>query len=231
MYAPLSTCHVVICTYWTRGLQTVRLIITHNVPANIDLSLGTWVLDLNKETGGQHQFVGTDVLATQLPKNYPPNTTFHPQNINNRWPEEYLQSFDLVHQRLTLPFAGNRCQESLFALMDMVKPGGWIQLMEGTLLTPEPVERNPCMHNYLKIVRAIYISLGAPLTLSVDIPKWLEEGGFVNVETREVHVQMGASNENVDLGRKGAVTQRLAAMGMVEAARSKLFLYYCVFLF
>lgn len=222
---------MVICTYWTRGLQTVRLIITHNVPANIDLSLGTWVLDLNKETGGQHQFVGTDVLATQLPKNYPPNTTFHPQNINNRWPEEYLQSFDLVHQRLTLPFAGNRCQESLFALMDMVKPGGWIQLMEGTLLTPEPVERNPCMHNYLKIVRAIYISLGAPLTLSVDIPKWLEEGGFVNVETREVHVQMGASNENVDLGRKGAVTQRLAAMGMVEAARSKLFLYYCVFLF
>ena len=103
--------------------------------------------------------------------------------------------------------------------------------MEGTLLTPEPVERNPCMHNYLKIVRAIYISLGAPLTLSIDIPKWLKEGGFVNVETREIHVQMGASNKDADLGRKGALTQRLAAMGMVEAARSKFFFCYCVFSF
>ncbi|CAI6337033.1 unnamed protein product [Periconia digitata] len=180
---------------------------------------GTWILDLNKETGGRHIFVGTDVLESQLPTVYPSNATFHAHDINNAWPKEYKEYFDLIHQRLTLPFAGNKCKESLSALMDMVKPGGWIQLMEGTLLTTDSVEVNPCMHNYLKIVHAIYKSLGAPLTLSRDIPQWLKEAGFVNVETREIHVQMGASNKDTDLGKRGAATQRDAAKGMVEAAR------------
>jgi len=186
--------------------------------------LGTWIFDLDEDSDGRHTFVGTDVLDAELPTTYPSNMMFHAQDIKNPWPREYTQLFDLVHQRLTLPFAGNKCKEALSSLTDMVKPGGWIQLLEGTLLTSDPVERNPCMHNYLRIVHAIYTSLGAPLTLSKDIPIWLEELGFVNVQTKEVKVFMGASNSNTDLGRKGAETQRLAAKGMVQAAKSKPYL-------
>lgn len=171
--------------------------------------------------GGLHTFVGTDLLGAELPTKHYPNATFHAQDINDAWPKEYSKSFDLVHQRLTLPFAGARWKEALSALMEMVKPGGWIQLLEGTLLTPNSLERNPYMNRYLQIVRAIYSSINAPLTLSTDIPAFLKESGFVNVQTLEIPVEMGASNRNADLGRRGASTQKLAALGMVEAAKSK----------
>jgi hypothetical protein len=177
---------------------------------------------LNEDTGGRHSFVGTDLLGKDLPVHYPSNTTFAVQDINKPWPPEYEQSFDLVHQRLTLLFAGAKWKEALSALADMVKPGGWIQLVEGTLSTPNPPDTNPCMHRFLKVAHAIYRSFGAPITLSKDIPIWLEELGFVNVQSHVVPIEWGVSNSDPELGIRGAWTQKTAAKEMVEIVKSKL---------
>jgi len=52
------------------------------------------------------------------------------QNINDSWPQDWHNSFDLIHQRHTLAGAGPWTKEAVNSLTKLVKHGGWIQLTE-----------------------------------------------------------------------------------------------------
>jgi len=80
-------------------------------------------------------FVGTDIEPRFFSARLPDNISLHVQSITDPWPTSWLNTFDLVHQRLVLaicqPAAAQRAIE---ALLELVVPGdGWIQLVEADM--------------------------------------------------------------------------------------------------
>lgn len=52
------------------------------------------------------------------------------QDINKPWPESWNNTFDFVHQTLVLFQAGAKQRDAINSLAKLVKPGGYIELME-----------------------------------------------------------------------------------------------------
>ncbi|PVI02637.1 hypothetical protein DM02DRAFT_701096 [Periconia macrospinosa] len=162
------------------------------------LHIGTWIRDLAASTAPiQHQFVGTDIDPTPFPTVAPPGQSYRAQDINKPWPEEWKDSFDLVHQRLALAVAGPAQQQVVNTLSALVKPGGWIQLIEATNVLPD--EDGPAMHNLVKVIKGAFSAFGGSLELARELPGWLKEAG---------------------LGRQGVHATTVAAKGLSEFAKT-----------
>jgi len=51
--------------------------------------------------------------------------------MTEKWPVDWEQTFDLVHSRMALPGVGmTPLEDAIKAMISLVKPGGWIQLVE-----------------------------------------------------------------------------------------------------
>jgi gliotoxin biosynthesis N-methyltransferase len=85
--------------------------------------------------------IGTDIASFPELSGLPPNITLERQNIMEDWPTGWKGTFDLVHQRNVLPYTGSLedAVETVRRLAGLVKPGGWIQLVD--YYTPdEPIQ-------------------------------------------------------------------------------------------
>ena len=148
---------------------------------------GTWLLDLASSrpppASGSHEFVGTDLNPAPFPSSTPPNVTFAVQDIKKPWPESQHGQFDLVHQRLTLLSAGSNPSASITHLGALVKPGGWIQISEGTMDFPPDVvseERTPVYCDMLRLMRAVAGAVGAEWHLgrTLNCNRWKKWEGL-----------------------------------------------------
>lgn len=94
---------------------------------------GHWLVDLAERVPGTTIFVGADISAHLFPpQSYlPPNTRLISQSITEQWPREFEAFFTCVSQRLALAsLTPNTAEKAVSALFSLVKPGGWIQLLE-----------------------------------------------------------------------------------------------------
>lgn len=99
--------------------------------------------------------------------------TYQIQDINKPWPEDWHNNFDVVHQRLALAGAGPNAQIALGSIARLVKPGGWIQLIEAdNLLTDAD---GPAMRDFVQLMKDIFTTIGTPLSLSRELSGWIEE--------------------------------------------------------
>lgn len=189
-------------------------------------NLGTWIRDLASSTAPvQHTFVGTDLDPTNFPIATPDNQIYQIQDINKSWPEEWNESFDFVHQRLVLNGAGRYQKSALGRLVALVKPGGWVQIMESTNEVPK--DNGPVMRNFDTLLKGIFTSVGANIGLANVLPQWLHEAGFENVQSRDVQMRLGKMNTNPKLARQGTYSSIVVARSLVEFARSKPCRYPC----
>ena len=62
----------------------------------------------SKVQDNNHTYIGTDINPAFFPGHLPPSIALTTQSITKLWSEDFLNSFDLVHQRMALPAAGNR---------------------------------------------------------------------------------------------------------------------------
>jgi hypothetical protein len=171
--------------------------------------------------------VGIDIDASKFPEHPPTGTSYHTQDINKPWPEEWKNSFDVVHQRLALVGAGPNGQGALKSLSELVKPGGWIQLIEFEFAASD--SDGPAVHDFFQVMKDIFRFVGASLKLSHLIADWLKEEGFVDVQERLVITQMGATNRNPELAKQGVYSTSIAATGLTAFAKSKFsFALLCV---
>lgn len=87
---------------------------------------------MREKTGGAHNtWVGTDIEVSYFPKDPPSDTTYHYQSMTQPWPKDWEGTLDLVHSRFALPGVGTTpLDEAVKYLISLVKPGGWIQLVE-----------------------------------------------------------------------------------------------------
>ncbi|KAF2686349.1 hypothetical protein K458DRAFT_430195 [Lentithecium fluviatile CBS 122367] len=188
---------------------------------------GTWLLDLRANLsalpdGASHVFIGTDMNPAPLPTDPPPDVTFQVQDINKPWPEGLTDSFDLVHQRLSLLGAGPNAQLAVHRLCGLVRPGGWIQLIEATMVFPEDVvsaEATPAFWDLLRLMRGVAEHMGAAWLIGDTLREHLEAEGFVDVQEREIVLKMGRTNPDEALARNGVVSCGMAVEGLAAFAK------------
>jgi SAM-dependent methyltransferase len=185
---------------------------------------GTWIQDLAETCAPvSHEIYGTDIDPSHFPANAPEGTKYVIQDINKPWPEQWKDYFDLVHQRLVLVGAGPKQQEALESLANLVKPGGWIQLVEATN-EPGP-DCGPRVRDSIELMRSVFNVMGAKVDLTQRLPEWLEAAGFVDVQKRDVVVKFGALNPDPDLAARGVFATVQATTTLAQFAKSK---FHCI---
>ncbi|CAI6341166.1 unnamed protein product [Periconia digitata] len=132
------------------------------------------------------------------------------------WPVEWKESFDFVHQRLALAAGGPMQKDIVNILGGLVKPGGWIQLIEAS--NEELPSHGPAFKNFVTIIKSIYTVFRGSLNLIEDIPAWLKEAGFVDVEYKDIDTKLGALNPNPQLAKQGVYSTTVAAKGLAHFA-------------
>lgn len=78
-----------------------------------------------------HTLIATDINPGFFPATPPSGLTYQVQDITKPWPADFINSFDFIHSRLGLGGCGPFGPENAVKnMIELVKPGGWIQLDE-----------------------------------------------------------------------------------------------------
>ena len=179
---------------------------------------GRWLADVSTELAGPYELVGTDIVPSYFPSPAPPHTELVIQDIASAWPEQMRESFDLVHQRLALPGCGQfPMRKAVDALIDLVKPGGWIQLIEADHSGPS--SEGLAMKHSFKLIKELFRGMGVEDGYARQLKDWLVDAGLEDVQERVLDVKLGAANSNQDLAGKSTASFVLATKGLVEVAR------------
>ncbi|KAI0594483.1 S-adenosyl-L-methionine-dependent methyltransferase [Biscogniauxia sp. FL1348] len=212
------------------GGQLVRAPVDFSRPVKIldsGTADGTWLLDLAScvppLSTGSHEFVGTDLNPAPFPPSPPSNVTFAVQDIKKPWPESQHGRSDLVHQRLTLLGAGPNPSISISHLYSVVKPGGWVQVSEGTMDFPPDIvneERTPAYSDMLKLMRGVAEAVGAEWHLGRLLKGLLAKAGFTDIGEEDVLMNMGRTNKDANLAKEGAESCAVAVQGLSAFAKN-----------
>ncbi|KAF2259670.1 S-adenosyl-L-methionine-dependent methyltransferase [Lojkania enalia] len=165
----------------------------------------------------RNTYIGTDLNPRLFPTSVPKDCQFCIHNISEPWPEKEHRMFDLVHQRLTLPGgAPTPLQQIVRQLFDLVKPGGWIQLVEAEQIG---LESGPVFDEFLDLVRAVFDKTGAGWHYAERMKGWLEEAGAVDLDEVTVKMAFGKKNQKEELNEGSARITAQAMKGLVMHAK------------
>lgn len=129
-------------------------------------------------------------------------------------------SFDLVHQRLGLFAAtGDLLQTVVTGLIDLVKPGGWIQVIDADLTGPEAEPDSPLSPSVRLIKSMVAILADHSSAYAVNLKHIFRDSGLVGVQEQVVDVKLGYLNTDSHLAVISTTSFVQATMGMVAAAK------------
>ena len=140
---------------------------------------GTWLRDLQSSIpkSVDHTYIGTDIEPELFPSQLPAGMTLLAQDVTKPWPADWPKSFDLVHQRLGL--AGSSptpIPDVVTNLIGLVKPGGWIELVE--LDIDEPQDAGPALREFIRLLREVFTLTGMGGNFASKMRGWLEAVGL-----------------------------------------------------
>ncbi|KAI1478690.1 hypothetical protein F4774DRAFT_384738 [Daldinia eschscholtzii] len=188
---------------------------------------GTWLLDLvfslPSLPDGTHEFVGTDLNPAPFPPSPPPNVSFAVHDIKQPWPESEHGQYSLVHQRLTLLGAGPAPAASVSHLYSLVKPGGWIQLCEASMVFPPEIvneERTPAYCDLLRLMKSVAEHVGAAWEMGGKLRGLLEGVGCTDIGEEDVVLNLGRTNKNDALCEDGVRSCGIAVEGLSKFAKT-----------
>ncbi|PGH15367.1 hypothetical protein AJ80_05551 [Polytolypa hystricis UAMH7299] len=176
---------------------------------------GTWLFDIS--TGfSEASYVGTDIAAHLFPVAPPENMTFKIQSIKDPWPEIRQSSFDLVHQRLVLACCDEAAAKvAVRRLVELAKPGGWIQLMEcdhSGGFAPEVAAQHPALVKFGELVISHLAGKGQCGQQGLHLKRLLADSGVVDIKEAIYDMPVGVSAENAAVGE-------VAAGNLIEVAK------------
>ncbi|KAF2122851.1 putative methyltransferase SirN-like protein [Lophiotrema nucula] len=180
---------------------------------------GLWLRDLAGNVPADNTYVGTDIMEAYFPpeSDWPSNMSLTIQSITKPWPVTWREGFDLVHQRFALPAAGKSgLKDALSGLIGLVKPGGWIQLVEAD----HSVFTGPAMGELFELVKDVFGAMDVGYDHARDIKTMFQDAGLEQVEERVYDVPLGAKNPDAEMGQKSAHAFTMGAAGIVGAAKS-----------
>lgn len=180
---------------------------------------GHWISELRKAIpdNSSNTYIGTDLNPALFPQIFPADTSFQVHNIAHEWPIHLQSTFDLVHQRLTLPGAApTPLPRAVHQLFTLLKPGGWIQLVEAEQEGPDS---GPVFTEFLRLVRGLFDATGAGWHYAKEMRGWLEAEGAIDVDECVVDMAFGAKNPNKKLAEMSAKCTAQAMDGLVKHAK------------
>lgn len=104
-------------------------------------------------------------------------------------------------------------------LIELVKPGGWIQLVEAD--HSGPASDGVAMRDAFRLIKELFRGMGVGYEYARLLRSWLEEAGLENVEERVLDVPLGKTNPKPEMAAKSIRSFTSATRGLVAAAASE----------
>lgn len=185
---------------------------------------GRWLKDLRAEKGEDHEYIGTDITVAFLPPSLKDNGIVYGNwDITKPWPEALPSGFDLVHQRFVLGgVAKQALKEAVTNLTSLVKPGGWIELLESDVREAVGAadEENNGAAPVWKLLRDVYLAMQVEPDVDRYLPGWLEEAGFVEITEEGFVIPVGAKKMTAsEMGPRSARTVAVTAQHLAMGAK------------
>ncbi|KAF2789630.1 putative methyltransferase SirN-like protein [Melanomma pulvis-pyrius CBS 109.77] len=180
-----------------------------------------WLRDVRNSialsTREKDMFVGTDITNTYFPRPPPEGITLLTQSMTQPWPQEWASRFDLVHQRMALPAASKTVVlDALRAFVDLVKPGGWIQLVE----PDHSIALGPAMADFFRLLSDVFKFMGTGPDYAPQLKKWLTDLGVEDVKEEIFDVPIGKTSPSDELCAQSARMIELVIKGLTQVAGS-----------
>ncbi|KAJ7940349.1 S-adenosyl-L-methionine-dependent methyltransferase [Mycena leptocephala] len=152
---------------------------------------GLWVMDLATTIAPSVPMVAVDIEPRLFPASPPKNIEFRVESVTNL-PSEWTDTFSLVHQRLLM--AGPQVPQWPKALQEIyrvLRPGGWVQIAESSPFHEDKYPGKPCMEKLTTMFRRVTDSRNLYVDCAYDMPKMLEEAGFVDIRSESRMLLLG----------------------------------------
>jgi hypothetical protein len=170
--------------------------------ASLHRLTGTWLRDLQSSIPtSNNTYIGTDIEAELFPSELPSGMTLVRHDFTKPWPSDWHNSFDFVHQRFGLAGSGTfPVQDVVTNLAGLVKPGGWIELVEADLDRTQ--DAGPVLTEFIQLLREMFTLAGVGGNLASKLRRWLEAAGLEALEERRVDIASGVKNARPELMEK-----------------------------
>ncbi|KAF2276649.1 S-adenosyl-L-methionine-dependent methyltransferase [Westerdykella ornata] len=165
---------------------------------------GIWIRDLRATSSGSHTWVGTDIEDSYFPSDPPSDTSYHHQSMTEPWPTEWKGTFDLVHSRMALPGVGtNPLEATVKGLVELVKPGGYIQFVEMDWNEWEAGPAGQAFHDAVYDLFTV-VSAGQGVDILDKLIPMLKDAGLEDVQYKKFPIPFGknASDKVREISRK-----------------------------
>jgi len=154
--------------------------------ADVGTGTGIWLEDLAAESKDkQYHYQGFDLSKSQLAKDLSETFDFDILNILESIPSQWAGKFDVVHAKLlTCGLAEEDWLTAAKHMLQLLKPGGWLQWSEGAnvgILRNFSAARKPTTTSLLETAMAAAHNAGRMLKDGAHVPKTVTDAGFTEV--------------------------------------------------
>ncbi|KAF2681267.1 hypothetical protein K458DRAFT_392058 [Lentithecium fluviatile CBS 122367] len=154
-----------------------------------------WLRDLQREQRFQHEYIGTDITESF----FPPHTdvTYKVQDVTEPWPQGWADSPQL--------------EDVVANLIGLLKPGGWIQLMESNVSEAVVTDNDNPAAVVWKLLRQIYLAMDVEPDVGARLRACFTRAGLVEVREDRVVVPIDARRVDAGMGKWSTETVALTA--------------------
>ena len=139
----------------------------------------------------RNTWIGTDIEDSYFPKESPNDTSNHHQHMTEPWPLQRQGTFHLVNSRMALPGVDlSSLEDAVMNLVKLVKPGGWIQLVE---MQWQDWDAGPVLQEFQQTMRQLVgmVNNGHGVDMREDLTALVEEAGLTKVQHAIIEVPAG----------------------------------------
>ncbi|KAF9058992.1 hypothetical protein BDP27DRAFT_1503095, partial [Rhodocollybia butyracea] len=176
---------------------------------------GIWLLDVARKVHPSVSLTGIDISQRLFPTQHPQNVTFAVHTVTNL-PESWSNRFKLVNQRLLCgALTSEQWGAALSELFRVLKPGGWIQLLE---TGPETaIRRGGPIKLYADAYAAVFVNNGLVSDLNETLGQRLKDAGFVSVQKQTTALPR-LDSPDLDFEFKGQKRRMIASIPVLKPA-------------
>ncbi|KAF9444522.1 S-adenosyl-L-methionine-dependent methyltransferase [Macrolepiota fuliginosa MF-IS2] len=159
----------------------------------VGAAAGAWLHDAAQQTGTNPEikFHGIDIEDRLFPSKPPPNMSFSVASVLDL-PPTWKGRFSYVHQRLLMgALTETQWPIAIQEIYQVLKPGGWIELSEGEILSRCPPGYNDEHLRAHRILHELGTSRGLVMDIGSELPELLKAVGFVDIVAISKRMPMG----------------------------------------
>ncbi|KAF7363552.1 S-adenosyl-L-methionine-dependent methyltransferase [Mycena sanguinolenta] len=186
--------HNTLKNLFENRLVLAPVILDHNDKVlDVGTGPGLWITDLATNVDSSVAMIGIDIEPRLFPASSPKNIEFRVESVTSL-PSEWTETFSFVHQRcLMLALQVSQWPQAIQEIFRVLRPGGWVQLTETTFWPEGKYPGRPCMEKLVTMYRRITEARNLHVDCASEIPRMLEEAGFVDIQSETRMQRMGKS--------------------------------------